>query len=147
MEIIASFTLVQEDAGRPLIVHEIWSQYTSFMTKDEMESRCSTTTAWNGITILWRAWWQPLQRVGLHPVPDRPGGECLSTTMLAWKCRRIASQCRKDNRERIQSVVLRIYANLSQSLYLQDEKSLYKLCPRINFVTVWTLSRINFVPV
>jgi hypothetical protein len=51
MEIIASFTLVQEDAGCPLIVHEIWSQYTSFMTKDEMESRCSTTTAWNGITI------------------------------------------------------------------------------------------------
>ncbi len=37
MEIIASFTLVQEDAGRPLIDHEIWSQYTSFMTKDEME--------------------------------------------------------------------------------------------------------------
>ena len=35
MEIIASFTLVQEDAGRPLIDHEIWSQYTSFMTKDD----------------------------------------------------------------------------------------------------------------
>jgi hypothetical protein len=26
----------KEDAGRPLIVHEIWSQCTSFMTKDEM---------------------------------------------------------------------------------------------------------------
>jgi hypothetical protein len=26
MEIIASFTLEQEDAGRPLIVHQIWSQ-------------------------------------------------------------------------------------------------------------------------
>ena len=130
MEIIASFTLVQEDAGRPLIDHEIWSQYIPASWPR------TTTTAWNGITIPWRAWWQPLPRVGLHPVPDRPGGECLSTTLLAWKFKRIASQCRKDNRERIQSVVLRIYANLSQSLYLRDEKSLYKLCPRINFVTV-----------
>ncbi len=37
--------------------------------------------------------------------------------------------------------------NLSFNLSMQYEKSLYKLYTRINFVTVWTLSRINFVPV
>ncbi len=49
---------------------------------------------------------------------------------------RIALLRSKDNRERIQSVVLWVYANLSHSLYLQDEKSAYKLFYCITFVTV-----------
>ncbi len=73
---------------------------------------------------------------GPSPSPWSTRRRVFVNNVAGMKMKRIASQCRKDNRERIQSVVLRIYANLSQSLYLRDEKSLYKFCPRINFVTV-----------
>ena len=110
--------------GPPLIVHKIWNQHDSFMSKEKMDSSCSTNNCLERYNRTMKS------LVGNHPnvwafIQSLIGQEGDTRRVFINNVSGMdidensgRTQHSKDNRERIQSVVLR-HGDLTPTLYLQ----------------------------